>query len=68
LSMRELNAEALDNFIYTPVSTNMISYLGLAVRSVVQCDTNLMPLPPSGPTPQEKQDAMRQQTFLSFQI
>jgi PHO85 cyclin-1 len=45
--MDELNAAALDHFIYTPVSRSMISYLANAACSVIQCDPTMMPPPPT---------------------
>ncbi|KAI1268061.1 cyclin [Xylariaceae sp. FL1019] len=53
LSMDELNAMALEQFVHTPVSRDMISYLAHAASSVIQCDPNMMPPPPQyqGPTP-----------------
>ena len=45
--MDELNAAALDHFIYTPVSRSMISYLASAACSVIQCDPTMMPPPPT---------------------
>lgn len=47
LSIDELNAAALDHFIYTPVSRSMISYLAAAACSVIQCDPTMMPPPPT---------------------
>jgi len=46
LSMAELNAAALDQFVYLPVSRQMISYLAKAACDVIQCDPTMMP-----PTP-----------------
>lgn len=45
LSTAELNAAALDQFIFMPVSRDMISYLAQAARDVIQCDPNMMPPP-----------------------
>jgi len=45
LSPAELNAAALDNFVYTPVSRSMISYLADAAYNVIQCDPTMMPPP-----------------------
>ncbi|KAK8098347.1 Cyclin [Apiospora kogelbergensis] len=45
LTMEELNAEALERFVYQPVSNAMISYLADAAYSVIQCDPNMMPPP-----------------------
>ncbi|KAK7741920.1 PHO85 cyclin-1 [Diatrype stigma] len=45
LPMAELNALALEQFIFTPVSRDMISYLAQAARDVIQCDPNMMPPP-----------------------
>ncbi|KAB5583201.1 cyclin [Coniochaeta sp. 2T2.1] len=51
LSMAELNAAALDTFVYQPVSREMISYLAEAAFSVIQCDPNMMPPPACEPRP-----------------
>ncbi|CAJ2504980.1 Uu.00g123740.m01.CDS01 [Anthostomella pinea] len=45
LSMGELNAAALEQFVYTPVNNAMISYLAQAACDVIQCDPNMMPPP-----------------------
>ncbi|KAK7742317.1 PHO85 cyclin-1 [Cytospora paraplurivora] len=47
LGLNELNAVALDHFVYTPVSRNMISYLATAAYNVIQCDPTMMPPPPA---------------------
>lgn len=47
LSMAELNATALEDFIYTPVRDDMISYLACAAREVIRCDEKMMPPPPA---------------------
>ncbi|KUI69781.1 PHO85 cyclin-9 [Cytospora mali] len=47
LSLSELNAIALEHFVYTPVSRNMISYLATAAYNVIQ----LPPTPPKTPPP-----------------
>lgn len=49
LSMSELNAAALDQFVYQPVSRNMITYLADAAFSVIACDPNMMPPPAAEP-------------------
>ncbi|KAI1856912.1 uncharacterized protein JN550_013582 [Neoarthrinium moseri] len=46
LSLAELNAAALDHFVYQPVDTAMISYLAQAACDVIQCDPGMMPPPP----------------------
>ncbi|KAI3324378.1 cyclin [Xylariaceae sp. AK1471] len=46
LGMDELNAAALEQFIHSPVSHTMISYLAEAASNVIQCDPNMMPPPP----------------------
>ncbi|KAL2264629.1 hypothetical protein VTJ83DRAFT_7139 [Remersonia thermophila] len=43
LSMAELNAAALEHFIYQPVDKQMIRYLAKAASNVIQCDPNMMP-------------------------
>ncbi|KAK3291362.1 uncharacterized protein B0H64DRAFT_378109 [Chaetomium fimeti] len=45
LSTAELNAKALDKFVYQPVDTDMIEYLAEAAANVIQCDTSMMPPP-----------------------
>ncbi|KAJ9132141.1 Cyclin [Pleurostoma richardsiae] len=50
LSLAELNAAALDHFVYTPVSRAMISYLADAAFNVIQCDPNMMPPPAAEPS------------------
>jgi hypothetical protein len=45
LSIAELNAKALDKFVYQPVDTDMIEYLAEAAANVIQCDTSMMPPP-----------------------
>ncbi|ORY61522.1 uncharacterized protein BCR38DRAFT_314723, partial [Pseudomassariella vexata] len=45
LSMAELNAAALDQFVYQPVSKTMIAYLAQAASNVIQCDPAMMPPP-----------------------
>ncbi|KJR86894.1 cyclin [Sporothrix schenckii 1099-18] len=43
LSMAELNAAALEQFVFTPVNRDMIRYLADAAANVIQCDPNMMP-------------------------
>ncbi|KAI1106543.1 cyclin [Jackrogersella minutella] len=45
IPMGDLNAAALEHFVYKPVSPAMISYLAQAARDVIQCDPNMMPPP-----------------------
>ncbi len=45
LTMAELNAAALDHFVYKQVDAQMISYLANAAFNVIQCDPNMMPPP-----------------------
>ena len=45
LSQAELNATALDHFVYQPVDKQMIRYLAKAAAEVIQCDPNMMPPP-----------------------
>ncbi len=47
LTMAELNAAALDHFVYKQVDPQMISYLANAAFNVIQCDPNMMPPPSS---------------------
>ncbi|KAH8896021.1 cyclin [Thozetella sp. PMI_491] len=59
LGMAELNAAALEHFVYKQVDPQMIAYLANAAYNVIQCDPNMMPpsatearsarLPPSPP-------------------
>lgn len=46
LSRAELNAAALEDFIYTPVRSHMVEYLARAAREVIRCDESMMPPPP----------------------
>ncbi|KAL6696512.1 cyclin [Trichoderma pleuroticola] len=46
LSMDDLNKAALEQFVYQPVSRDMISYLANAAHNVIACDSTLMPPPP----------------------
>ncbi|RDL39587.1 Cyclin-like protein [Venustampulla echinocandica] len=54
-SARELNEAALDQFIYMPVSSQMINYLAIKAADVIQCETpdalsdDLPPSPPQTP-------------------
>ncbi|KAH8666597.1 hypothetical protein BX600DRAFT_511518 [Xylariales sp. PMI_506] len=45
LSLAELNAAALDQFVYQPVSNPMIAYLAQAAFNVISCDPSMMPPP-----------------------
>jgi hypothetical protein len=60
LSMDELNKAALEQFVYQPVSRDMISYLANAAHSVIACDSTLMPPPressSSSSTPSKTQE------------
>lgn len=49
--MDELNKVALDQFVYQPVSREMIAYLAQAAHNVITCDSTLMP-----PAPVESQN------------
>lgn len=55
MSMAELNAAALEDFVYTPVNKDMIAYLAQAAREVIRCDEKMTPpsqlplTPPSTP-------------------
>ncbi|KAI0112571.1 hypothetical protein GGR51DRAFT_46222 [Nemania sp. FL0031] len=46
ISMDELNAAALEQFVHSPVSHAMIFHLANAASNVIQCDPNMMPPPP----------------------
>ncbi|KAL2135833.1 hypothetical protein VTI74DRAFT_6762 [Chaetomium olivicolor] len=43
LSGAELNAAALEHFVYQPVDKDMIRYLAKAAANVIQCDPSMMP-------------------------
>ncbi|CAK7270322.1 PHO85 cyclin-1 [Sporothrix epigloea] len=43
LSMEQLNAAALEQFVFTPVNRDMIRFLADAANNVIQCDPNMMP-------------------------
>jgi len=45
LTHSELNAAALDRFVYQPVNETMVRYLANAAFNVIACDSNLMPTP-----------------------
>jgi hypothetical protein len=45
LSPAELNAAALEYFVYQPVDKKMIRYLAKAAADVIQCDPTMMPPP-----------------------
>jgi hypothetical protein len=49
MSRSELNAAALDVFVYKPVDQEMIQYLANAAFNVIQCDPTMMPPPPAEP-------------------
>lgn len=50
---RALNEAALDHFIYTPVSSQMVSYLAVKAQEVIQCTpaapNQQLPTPPDTP-------------------
>ncbi|KAI4594124.1 hypothetical protein KJ359_008666 [Pestalotiopsis sp. 9143b] len=56
ISMAELNAAALEHFVYQPVDSSMISYLAQAAYDVIQCDPHMMPPPP--PSTQQSRSHM----------
>lgn len=43
LSLAELNATALEQFVFTPVDRHMVKFLADAAYNVIQCDPNMMP-------------------------
>ncbi|KAK3987152.1 cyclin-U4-1 [Cladorrhinum sp. PSN332] len=45
LGQSELNAAALEHFIYQPVDKEMVRYLADAAFDVIQCDPTMMPPP-----------------------
>ncbi|KAK3180707.1 PHO85 cyclin-1 [Lecanicillium sp. MT-2017a] len=72
LSMDELNKLALEQFVYQPVSREMIAYLADAAHNVITCDSTLMPtasepqqaadsLPPTPPRSPADEDAKQDQ-------
>lgn len=52
--MDDLNKAALEQFVYQPVSRDMISYLANAAHSVIACDSTLMPPPPRDTKTQDR--------------
>jgi PHO85 cyclin-1 len=68
LSVGELNAAALDHFVYQPVSRTMIEYLAKAADAVIACDKHIMPshtpepkghgLPPTPPRTPEPREVL----------
>lgn len=65
----EQNAEALNHFIYLPVSKDMVSYLALKASQVIRCDntpvhnTDLPQTPPITPTEQGFNLSVRKSPF-----
>lgn len=55
MSRNELNAAALDVFVYKPVDQDMIQFLATAAFNVIQCDPTMMPPPPTEPSRSGKQ-------------
>ncbi len=53
LSPAELNAAALETFVYQPVDRAMIRYLAKAAANVIQCDPGMMP--PAAQAPRTRQ-------------
>ncbi|KAH7342985.1 hypothetical protein BKA65DRAFT_302674 [Rhexocercosporidium sp. MPI-PUGE-AT-0058] len=58
---REMNEAALERFIYTPVSTDMITYLAIKASEVIQCERvtshSLPPSPPQSPPEDSSESA-----------
>ncbi|EFY90450.1 hypothetical protein MAC_03444 [Metarhizium acridum CQMa 102] len=54
LTLDELNRAALDQFVYQPVSREMISFLAEAAHNVITCDSTMMPSS-SSKHPQQQQ-------------
>ncbi|KAI1504756.1 hypothetical protein F5X99DRAFT_416451 [Biscogniauxia marginata] len=50
ISRNDLNAAALEQFVYMPVNAAMISHLARAACDVIQCDPNMMPPPTQNKT------------------
>lgn len=70
---RALNEAALDHFIYTPVSSQMVSYLAAKAQEVIQCtpaapNQQLPPSPPDTPphdSSQSQPDLPSLERFIS---
>ena len=68
---RSLNEAALEHFIYSPVSSQMISYLAKKSQEVIQCEPvspkshNLPPSPPSTPPHEDTPDLPSLERFIS---
>ena len=56
LGLAELNAAALDQFVYQPVSRSMIAHLANAAFNVIQCDPTMMPPTLSDPRDPRRPD------------
>lgn len=59
-NLQSLNEAALEHFVFTPVSSHMISYLALKAQEVIQCEPTTpiagqLPSPPQSP-PRESPD------------
>lgn len=77
LTMDELNKTSLEQFVYQPVSRDMISYLAKAAHNVITCDSSLMPassteatnqsssLPPTPPTTPGSEDLPTLEEFIT---
>ncbi|QPG94501.1 hypothetical protein C2857_006234 [Epichloe festucae Fl1] len=57
LTMDELNNAALDQFVYQPVSREMISFLAEAAHNVITCDSTIMPPSTTKHQPQQQQQS-----------
>lgn len=68
----EQNAEALNHFIYLPVSQDMISYLALKASQVIRCEgppashRDLPPTPPA--SPEQLQDPLTEAPLPSIEL
>ncbi|KAG5982953.1 hypothetical protein E4U55_001053 [Claviceps digitariae] len=57
LTVDELNKAALEQFVYQPVSREMISFLAEAAHNVITCDSALMPPNPSSHQSRQQQSS-----------
>ncbi|CEJ91013.1 hypothetical protein VHEMI06757 [[Torrubiella] hemipterigena] len=71
LNMDELNKLALEQFVYQPVSRDMIAYLAQAAHNVISCDSTAMPsesrdMPPTPPrSPESDSDLPTVEEFIT---
>jgi hypothetical protein len=58
LTMDELNKLALEQFVYQPVSRDMIAYLADAAHNVITCDSTQMPTASGSEQEQQEADSL----------